>query len=102
YELEIKDNAKAIKSYRAILDDHGDELQAYKALERIYQSTWQWSSLAAVIQRELVLVPPGDNASIVELKFRLGSIKEQHLDDPKNAIDHDRHILDLDDTHVHS
>ena len=43
--------------------------KAYKALDRIYQSTAQWSDLGAVIQRELVLVPPGDNAAIVELRW---------------------------------
>ncbi|MFI5289989.1 MAG: tetratricopeptide repeat protein, partial [Polyangia bacterium] len=99
FELEIKDDQKAIEAYRGILADHGDELQAYKALDRIYQSTSQWKELAQVIQRELALVPPGDNAGIVELKFRLGAIREQHLDDPKGAIDQYRDILDLDAAH---
>src|SRR5262249_46303485 len=100
YELEIKDNKKAIKAYQQILGDHGEELQAYKALDRIYQSTSDWQELAQGIQRELALVPPGDNASIVELKFRLGSIQEQHLDDAKGAIEQYRDILELEASHA--
>src|SRR5262249_36516789 len=99
FELEIKDQKKAVASYRQILDEHGDELQAYKALDRIYQATSQWKDLSEVIQRELSLVPPGDNGSIVELKFRLGTIREKELGDAKGAIDQFRDILDLDANH---
>ncbi len=40
-----------------------------------------------MIQRELTLVPPGDNGAIVELKYRLGQLREQHLGDVTGAID---------------
>src|SRR5262249_54463589 len=76
FELEIKDQKKAVAAYRAILEDHGDELLAYKALDRIYQATSQWADLGEIIQRELTMVPPGDSATIVELKFRLGTLRE--------------------------
>src|SRR5207302_3367537 len=99
FELEIKDNAKAIAAYQDILKDSPDELQAYRALDRIYLATQQWNELSPVIQRELKLVPPGDAAAIVELKFRLGQLREQHLGDVKGAIDMYRDILDLDATH---
>ncbi len=102
FETEIKDDKKAIKAYRAILDDHGDELPAYKALDRIYQATSQWKELPEVIQRELALVPPGDTSAIVELKFRLGAIYEQHVDDAKGApsIDQFRDILAIEPSHA--
>ena len=62
--------------------------------------TQQWNELSPVIQRELKLVPPGDNGAIVELKFRLGQLREQHLADVKGAIDMYRDILDLEPTHA--
>ncbi len=70
FELEIKDDQKAIEAYRGILADHGDELQASgPTLDRIYQATSQWKELAQVIQRDCALVPddpattPGSSSS---------------------------------------
>jgi tetratricopeptide (TPR) repeat protein len=99
FENEIKDTNKAIQAYQDILADHGEELQAYRALDRIYQGTSQWKQLAEIIHRELNLVPPGDTAATVELKFRLGQLLEQHLDDPKGAIAQYKDILDLEPSH---
>jgi tetratricopeptide (TPR) repeat protein len=99
YENEVKDDKKAIEAYRAILDDHGAELAAYRALDRIYSAGQQWKELCGVLPRELDLVPPEDIAQTVELKFRLGTLKEQHLDDPKGAIGEFREILSLDAGH---
>ena len=42
---------KAIEAYQAILKDHGDELPAYKALDRIYQQTGKWPELASATQK---------------------------------------------------
>src|SRR5262249_44410993 len=39
FELEIKDNQKAIAAYQGILKDFSDELSAYRALDRIYVAT---------------------------------------------------------------
>ncbi len=99
FEMEIKDNAKAIAAYRDILADHGDELPAYRALDRIYIATQQWKELAEVIQRELGLLPIDDHAGQVELKFRLGSLLELHLNDKRGAIDQFRDILALQPDH---
>jgi tetratricopeptide (TPR) repeat protein len=100
YEVEIKDTAKAVETYQAILIDHGEELAAYRALDRIYAATGRWKDLEDVIQRELSLVAPDDLAALVELKFRLGALREQHLDDAKGAIDQFRDILDLEPGHA--
>ena len=100
FELEVKDNAKAIGAYQDILKDHPDELPAYRALDRVFVSMQSWSELSPVIMRELKLVPPGDNGAIVELKFRLGQLRETHLGDVKGAIDMYRDILDIEATHT--
>ncbi|HRI18675.1 MAG TPA: tetratricopeptide repeat protein, partial [Burkholderiaceae bacterium] len=96
YENEIKDPAQAVGAYKAILDGVGgeNELLAWQALDRIYTATAQWSELQATIPRELDLVDPADTPAIVDLKFRLGQIREQYLADVPGAIDCYREILE--------
>ncbi len=101
YENEIKDPGQAVTAYRAILDGVGgeNELAAWQALDRIYTATAQWAELQATIPRELELVDPADAATIVELKYRLGQIREQHLSDVPGAIECYREILELAPAH---
>jgi len=100
FETEIKDLGRAVKAYQDILADHGDEPQAYKALDRIYESTGKWGELGEVLMRELGLVAVGDNATTVELKFRLGQLRETHLNDGAGAIEQYRDILDMEPGHA--
>jgi len=101
YENEIKDPGQAVNAYKAILDGVGgeNELMAWQALDRIYTATAQWNELQATIPRELELVDPADVTSVVELKYRLGQIREQHLSDPGGAIECYREILELMPSH---
>lgn len=96
YENEIRDPALAVGAYKAILDgvDGENELSAWQALDRIYTATAQWAELQSTIPRELELVDPADTAAIVDLKFRLGQIREQHLADVPGAIDCYREIME--------
>ncbi|HUJ57084.1 MAG TPA: hypothetical protein VLX92_01265, partial [Kofleriaceae bacterium] len=97
YEDEIKDDKKAVAAYQAILDVSGDELGALRSLDRIYVRTQQWKSLADILGRQLTIVGPDDDkAQHVELKYRLGQLKEQHLEDLPGAIEAYRDILDID------
>src|SRR6185312_16491069 len=97
YEDEVKDDQKAIGAYMAILDAAGDEPIALSSLDRIYLRNQQWKQLADILGRQITIIGPEDNkASHVELKYRLGQLKEQHLDDVPGAIDAYRDILDID------
>jgi tetratricopeptide (TPR) repeat protein len=97
YEDEIKDDKKAVGAYLAILDVAGDELSALRSLDRIYLRNQQWKELGDVIGRQLTIIgPEDDKAQHVDLKYRLGQLKEQHLDDLQGAIDAYRDILDID------
>ncbi|TMQ02448.1 MAG: hypothetical protein E6J91_51905, partial [Deltaproteobacteria bacterium] len=96
YEDEIKDDRKAIAAYQAILDAAGDEPSALRALDRVYQRNAMWKELADILGRQLTIVGPDDDKlGHVELKYRLGQLREQHLGDPVGAIDAYRDILDL-------
>src|SRR6185312_2215792 len=97
YEDEVKDDKKAIGAYMAILDAAGDEPSALSSLDRIYVRNQQWKELADILGRQITIIGPDENkAQHVELKYRLGQVKEQHLDDLTGAIDCYRDILDID------
>ena len=96
YEDEVKDDKKAIAAYQAILDAAGDEPSALGALDRVYLRNSMWKELADILGRQLTIVGPDDDKlTHVELKYRLGQLREQHLHDLPGAIDAYRDILDL-------
>ncbi len=96
YEDEVKDDHKAIAAYQAILDAAGDEASALRSLDRVYLRNAMWKELADVLGRQLTIVgPEDDKAAHVELKYRLGQVKEKNLSDVAGAIDAYRDILDL-------
>ncbi|HEY1546829.1 MAG TPA: tetratricopeptide repeat protein, partial [Kofleriaceae bacterium] len=100
YEDEIKDDKKAVAAYTAILDAAGDEPSALRSLDRIYVRNELWKELADVLGRQLTIIGPDENkAEHVELKYRLGQLKEKHLNDIAGAIDAYRDILDIDVGH---
>ncbi|HMG53842.1 MAG TPA: tetratricopeptide repeat protein, partial [Kofleriaceae bacterium] len=96
YEDEVKDDKKAIAAYLAILDAAGDEPSALRALDRVYQRNAMWKQLADILSRQLTITGPDDDKlAHVELKYRLGQLREQQLGDLPGAIDAYRDILDL-------
>ena len=98
FEEELKEPARAIEVYVNILAE-GDELPALRALDRIFAQLSRWKELAEIILRELALVGIDDSAAIIDLKFRLGALREEHLGDALGAIECYRDILDLDASH---
>jgi tetratricopeptide (TPR) repeat protein len=96
YEDEVKDDKKAIAAYHAILDAAGDEPSALRSLDRVYQRNAMWRELADIISRQLTIIGPDDDKlAHVELKYRIGQLREQHLGDLPGAIEAYRDILDL-------
>ncbi len=99
YENEIRDSKKAIELYQALLAADPSEGVALRALDRLYATTGQWAELAKTIERELSLSGDDKSAS-AELKFRLGQVHEQHLDDRDEAVDAYQEALELEPAHA--
>ena len=100
YEDEVKDDHKAIAAYQAILDAAGDEPSALRSLDRVYLRNALWKELADVLGRQLTIIgPEDDKAAHVELKYRLGQVKEKNLSDTAGAIEAYRDILDIEPAH---
>jgi golgin subfamily B member 1 len=98
YEEEIRDSGKAIELYQSILDVSPDELPALQALDRLYRSTKRWPDLVATIKQELALAV--DSATSAELKYRLGEVHAQELENPGAAVEAFREALSLDPLHA--
>ena len=97
YEQEINDDDKAIETYRNVLNTDPSNTQAMRSLDRLYQRREQWSDLAEVITSQLQYTSPSDSdeakQSYVELKYRFGSVSEEHLSNNDEAIEAYREIL---------
>ncbi len=97
YENEIKDPAKAITSYRAVLEDEPADTVALKALDVLYGSVGDYESYVEVLRRRIELDLP--EPELIDLKFRLGATLERHLNDPAGALENYREILFFDAGH---
>ena len=99
YEEQVRDVEKALALYRDILKTDPDDLQALRALGRLYQATEQWDDLAKVIERQLVLCA-NDALASADLKFALGEVLQQHLEDAGGAVEAFQEALALEPNHV--
>jgi len=97
YETEIHDVARAIETYRAVLDDEPTAPRALAALDVLYAQTEQWEPFVETLRTRIAL--DVTEAELVDLKFRLGRALEQHLDDAAAALESYREILFVDGGH---
>jgi tetratricopeptide (TPR) repeat protein len=96
-EDQIQDPLAAIETYKAVLDLAGEEEDALGALDRLYESQNNWPALAEVLERELALGM--DHNRVVELKFRLGGVRESALENTAGAVECYREILTVQPAH---
>lgn len=100
YEDEVKDDAKAVTIYTEILDQVGDDVRALGALDRVYMRNQRWEELADVLVREIALLDPEERPEdLAATKYRLGKVREQHLDNVAGAIEAYREVLDVQTNH---
>ncbi|MBN2801660.1 MAG: tetratricopeptide repeat protein [Deltaproteobacteria bacterium] len=97
-EEEIDDIPKAINVYNKIIEIAGDEHRVLQALERIYIKLEKWADAASIVDRELLLGVE-DASEEIDLKYRLGQICSQHLNDFEKAIDNYREVVVLNQEH---
>jgi tetratricopeptide (TPR) repeat protein len=94
-EKELKKPEEAIESHRAIIAEYGDdEVEAYRALERLFEQLGRHEELADTLQRRIDLGPSSDE-ELAALKFRLARVKQQHLKATEEAVGLYREILSL-------
>ncbi len=95
WENELGDPDRAIDSYRGILEEYGDdEVDAYAALDRLYEQQERWNDFAATIERRIDL-GPSSHEELAALKFRLARTLELHLADKLRAVELYREVLTI-------
>ena len=97
HDRELQDPARAIDTYKEILDLDPDDYDAAQALDRLYQRTERWYDLLAILERQTEMAPAP--AEVVSLRFRIGELWRQHLNDLSQAVDAYRAVLAMDPGH---
>jgi len=98
YDRELGDVAKAIETYQAILDIDPDELAAIQALDRLFAQAERPYDLLQNLERQVELAElTGEQ---VGLKFRIGLLWQEQLNDLARAIEAYKEALDLDPAHA--
>jgi golgin subfamily B member 1 len=98
HDRELKDIAKAIETYQAILDLDAEELPAIQSLDRLYGQAERWYDLLGNLERQVELA---DNTSeTVALKYRIGHLWQIRLGDVARAIESYREALEIDPSHA--
>jgi tetratricopeptide (TPR) repeat protein len=97
YETEIKDVDRAIDTYNAVLEDEPTDAHALASLDVLYGQLQRWQPYVETLRRRIEL--DNQEAEIIDLKFRLGTALEKHLDDAAGALENYREILFVDAGH---
>ncbi|MEZ4393540.1 MAG: tetratricopeptide repeat protein [Polyangiales bacterium] len=92
-ETKVSDQGRAIEFARAMVAEGGDDLEVLAILDRLYQAVGNHGALADVIQRELDLSADVDVEAASALKFRLATIRQEHMGDVPGAVRLLREIL---------
>lgn len=90
----MRDTGKAVEAYRRVLDLDAADHEAMRMLELLYESTGDWSSLAAVLERE-ASIPGRAPAEMAELRLRLARLREEKLHDQEGAVEAWEEALEL-------
>ncbi len=96
-EGQIGDSAAAIETHQAVLEDDPADATALAALDALYAKTKAWDRYAEVLRQRIDL--EGDEATLVDLKYRLAGTQLEHLDDDRAALDNYREILFINGDH---
>ena len=96
---EMLGNAEqAIVAWNVVLQDNPANVQALRALDRLYMQRGEHRELADNLQRQLNLVAD-EPAETVALLGRLGALREQYLGQPGGAVDSYAKILQIQPEH---
>ncbi len=91
YELKLDNGKEAISRYQQVLSVDGENREAVMSLDKLYQIGENWSELAAILQKETLLMD--DPLDGLDVQFRLGQIYQQELEEVEKAVGVYREIL---------
>jgi tetratricopeptide (TPR) repeat protein len=90
-EHQLGDAPSAIDALEQVLAEDATQMPAYQALERLYSAAERWRDLAALYERML-----DQRVGVeVEVRYRLGRLYVERLDDAAQAVEHFRAALSM-------
>ncbi|MBM4319350.1 MAG: tetratricopeptide repeat protein, partial [Deltaproteobacteria bacterium] len=97
-EARLDERARAVETYRRLLDLDPLDEKTLLALDRLLGAGQDWVGQMEILERraELVAVP----AQRVEIQFRIARLWDVHLDDPLRAVDGYREIVEETPAHA--
>jgi len=95
YEQKLDQDVYALAYYKKVLEKDTENVQAIEALERIYEKLEKYNELVDAISRHAALSQDYDER--IQLYQRLGTIQEEFLSAPENAIEAHKQILQIDE-----
>lgn len=90
-EEVIGDVDRAIDTYRQVLAIEPDNQRAFKELERFFREEERWPELSDLLRDEIQYA--SEDAERAELRYQLGLVLHQRLDDPGAAVEAWRTVL---------
>lgn len=98
YEEALEDQGEACSAWLTVIDEDPSDIEAIRALARLYEQAGRWNDLLDMLERELDLTD--EDEVRVALTFRLGDLLQHKLDDSERAIYRYNQVLDLDRGHM--
>jgi len=92
YERELGQPDKAIETYQRVLDLDPEDLTALGRLDALFLAAGRSDELLSILEREAELA--GDPLAAIDLRYRIGELYEQKLNDAYRAVETYRDILD--------
>ena len=97
HDRELQNPERAIETYTSILDLDPEDYDAAQALDRLYQRTERWYDLLAILERQTEMASTPEE--VVSLRFRIGELWREHLNDLTHAVEAYRGVLAMDPGH---
>ncbi len=97
YEEALEDRDEACAAWMTVLDEQPDDLQAIRALARLYEQASRYNDLLEMLERELDLTE--DEQARVAITYRLGDLLHSRIDDPERALYRYNQVLEIDRGH---
>ncbi len=98
YEHSMGEIDEAIATWLTVRDVEPANLDAIKALNRLYASEQRWNDLLDILDVERALTQDVDRLNA--LVFRMGQLLEEELDEPERAIASYRQIVERSPDHM--
>jgi len=93
FDVELSDPEEAIRMQRRVLEIEPGRATALDALDDLYTRTERWDDLLGVCEERLLHVEDVDEKRAIH--FKAANLLEETLDDPHQAIQEFRRVLDL-------